>query len=60
MSSSASVAVTVPTTVSAALFSGKVYAARSVANTGALLEPSRSRSVTDVSEDQSRPDIAHL
>ena len=59
MSLSASVAVTAaPTLVPTALFSGKVIATRSSANTGAVLA-SRSRSVTDVSEDQLRLDGGH-
>ena len=59
MSSSASVAVTTaPTFVPTALFSSTSRVALASANTGAVLP--RSRSVTDVSEDQSRPDKAHL
>ena len=58
MSLSASVAVTTaPTLVPTALFSATSRVALVAANTGAVLV--RSRSVTDVSEDQSRPVLLH-
>ena len=56
MSLSASVAVTTaPTLVPTALFSSTSRVAVASANTGAVL--ARSRSVTDVAEDQSRPAV---